>query len=346
MLHLILQHSAKAAVISTAALTTLLLTPLSSHAQDLGTFGSGPFHSSIYGPDRRLNSRYDFDRFPVDLQSLGSDVICGNDIGRTRSLIRSRRFSTRRFFNRGYYYSANVLTDDPLVPNRLDAQRLDNRLLVGPAITNDPLVPNRLDSQPANLSAAELNSVSSPLDQSVNCQTIRNSSITTINQPLSNQSVSITINSGRPQSTASVPGNRSAGDGRLPLSAIANLPDGNYRVTSATDPRNDISTAELSNRGGRLFTFNKSGNTVTGNLNDFDSGLSACVTGSVEGDIVTGQAITDDLATDVLGRKYLDLGLALELGNQVGQNRYNNSVLNLSGFSRINAGEATPPTSC
>jgi hypothetical protein len=140
----------------------------------------------------------------------------------------------------------------------------------------------------------------------------------------------------------------------LPLSAIlpgrgfaiANLPDGNYRVTSIANASNDIGIAELSNRGGRLFTFNKSGSTITGNLNDFDGGFSACVTGSVDGNVVTGQAITDDLGVNVLGRNYLDLGLTLALGEQVAGDRYSNSVLNLSGFSRINAGAVTPPARC
>jgi len=68
--------------------------------------------------------------------------------------------------------------------------------------------------------------------------------------------------------------------------------------------------------------------------------------GSVEGNIVTGQAFTEDLGANVLGRNYLDLGLALELGERTAGDRYSNSVLNLGGFSRINAGATTPPNRC
>ncbi len=327
----LLRRSARIAVVSTTALATVVLASLPSYSQDLGTFGSGPFRRTDYG----------FDRSVQDLQSLGSDVICGNDIGRTRYSTR-RRFYTSFYTNRGRgYYRTNPLTNNPLIPNRLDSQQIGNRP-TRQTLTNNPLVPNRLDSQPVD---SRLIAANTSTNQAVSCQTIRNSSITTINQPLSNQSVSITINN-RTQSTGNTANSGASGNGKLPLSAIANLPDGNYRVTSATNLRNDVSSAELANSGGRLFTFNKSGSTITGNLNDFDGGFNACVTGSVEGNIVTGQAFTNDLGADVLGRNYLDLGLTLELGDRVAGDRYNNSVLNLSGFSRINAGAATPPTGC
>lgn len=337
MLYLLLQRSVKAAVISTAALSAISLAAFPSYAQDLGTFSSGPFRTVSNRPS------YDFDR-ALSLQSLGPDVICGSNLGRTPYRT-SRRFSLGQSA-----YRPNTLTNNPLIPNRLDPQRIStqhiNSLLVSPTLTNDPLIPNRLDQT----AGARLSQTSSRSDQSVNCQTIQNSSVTTINQPLSNHSLSVTINSGGNSGGAplarNVNSSRLDSGGNLPLSAVANLPDGNYRVTSATGVRNDISTAELSNRGGRLFTFNKSGSTITGSLNDFDGGFNACVTGSVEGNIVTGQAWTNDVGANVLGRNYLDLGLALELGDRVASDRYNNSVLNLGGFSRISAGAAVPPTRC
>ena len=338
MLDSLLQRSAKIAVVSTTAFATVVLAALPGYTQNLGTFSSGPFRRTDYDLGRSLQN----------LQSLGSDVICGNDIGRSRYSTRDR-FYTRGYYraNRGYYRT-NPLTNDPLIPNRLDSQQINpqiNNRLIGQTLTNDPLIPNRLDSQPLNNRLTPTSSLANA-PQSVNCQTIRDSSITTINQPLSNQSVSIAVNSNRPQASGNVANSGSGGSGKLPLSAIANLPDGNYRVTSATNLRNDVGNAELASSGGRLFTFNKSGSTITGNLNDFDGGFSACVTGSVEGNIVTGQAVTNDLGADVLGRNYLDLGLALELGDRVGSDRYSNSVLNLGGFSRINAGQTSPPTRC
>ena len=318
MIHSLLQQSSKIGLLSASVLPAMIFASLPSYSQDLGTFRSGPIRS-----DREFN------RSLQSLQSSRSEIICGNDIGRSRF-----HSSFRRRF------ASNTLTNDPLIPNRLNAQQFDNQQFPQ-ALINDPLVPNRLNTRGFNSGFPQ---ISRHALQSVTCQTIRGSSITTVNQPLSNHSVNITINN-RSQSDRTVAGSRSASDSKLPL-GVANLPDGNYRIISAANVANDISNAELANRGGRLFTFSKSGNTVTGNLNDFDSGFSACVAGSLNGNLVTGQAFTNDLATNVLGRNYLGLGLALELGEHVAGDRYDNSVLNLSGFSRINAGTASPPTRC
>ncbi|MBE9060244.1 hypothetical protein [cf. Phormidesmis sp. LEGE 11477] len=346
----------KIAAVSIPAFTALIFAALPSYSQDLGTFSSGPFRT-----DREFNR--EFDRSLQSLQGLGSDVVCGNDIDR------SRRFSSRSSFRRRFSSSSTLthnpfipnrldarqfsnvqvsrtLTNNPLVPNRLNTQQVDS-IQIAQTLTNDPLVPNRLNAQPFNDGRLQ---TSSGIRQAVTCQTIRNSSITTINQPLSNHAVNITINNSGAQAAPNVATSRTSGrqsaSDKLPFSAIASLPDGNYRLTSATNVPNDISNAELASSGGRLFTFKKSGNTIIGNLNDFDGGFNACVTGSVNGNLVTGQAFTNDLGTNVLGRNYLDPALTLELGEQATGDRYDNSVLNLSGFSRINAGTASPPTRC
>lgn len=324
MIHSLLQQSRKIAILSASALTVLIFASLPSYSQNLGTFRSDSIRT-----DRNFNRSLQSLRGLGSSPISGADVICGSDIGR------SRRRSLRRRF------SSDPLTHNPLIPNRLNSQQ-SNPQQITQTLTNDPLVPNRLNPQSFSPRASQ---VRRNPPQSVTCQTIRESTITTINQPLSNHSVNITINNGAPSGRTMASSDVVSNRIRSP-SAIANLPDGNYRITSALDAADDLSHAELASSGGRLFTFNKSGNTITGNLNDFDGGFSACVTGSVDGNIVTGQAFTNHQGTNVLGRRYLDLGLALELGSQVASDRYDNSVLNLNGFFRINAGTVVPPTRC
>ena len=127
-------------------------------------------------------------------------------------------------------------------------------------------------------------------------------------------------------------------ENRPRLSEFSDLPDGNYRVL-------------LSNRGiedggrvtdGRLFTFRKSGSAVTGNFDYVGSGESACVTGTLEGNTVFGQAFANRAGTNVLGKTYLGPGLSLQLSNDAS----NSAVLDLNGFSLVKAGTVLPPTSC
>ncbi|EDX86789.1 hypothetical protein S7335_4495 [Synechococcus sp. PCC 7335] len=323
MIHSLSQQSRKIAVLSASALSILIFASLPGYSQNLGTFRSGPIRT-----DREFNRSLQF------LQGSGSNVICGNNVVRSRF----RNSFRRRFFR-------DTLTNNPLIPNRLNSQQSSGRQITQ-TLTNDPLVPNRLNTQPFRTGASQVRRSAS---QSVTCQTITESDITTINQPFSNQSVNITINNGsrsaRTMTTRTMASSRLVGDSIQPLS-VASLPDGNYRVTSALDATDGLSDVELVSNGGRLFTFNKSGSTITGNFNDFDGASNACVIGSVDGNLVTGQVVTSNLGTNVLGRNYLDLGLTLELGEQVASDRYENSVLNLSGFSRINAGTTFPPTRC
>jgi hypothetical protein len=134
---------------------------------------------------------------------------------------------------------------------------------------------------------------------------------------------------------------------------IADLPNGNYRMTSAEYPLRVVSDEELLENGGIVFTFRKFGDTVTGNFGYIDSEVGACVSGTVAGNVVTGVAFTNDQPTTIDGKTYLGPDTALALGANAGGdgeafqgNRYNNSTVDLSDFSRINAGTVLPPESC
>lgn len=124
-------------------------------------------------------------------------------------------------------------------------------------------------------------------------------------------------------------------------SSIAALPDGNYRVTSVPQALEGDASQNAA-----LFTFRKLGSSVTGNFAYPGNDLDACVTGTVEGNTVTGQAFTRDTGTSVLGQTYLGTGLALRLGDAGIGDRYDNAILDLNGFTRINAGTRIPPAVC
>ena len=139
-----------------------------------------------------------------------------------------------------------------------------------------------------------------------------------------------------------------------PQTTFADLPNGNYRLASATYPPRVVSDSELIEKGGTLFLFRKFGEQITGRFSYIDSDLGACVTGKIEGNKIAGQAYTDDNGAYSKESKALFLGpgnyLQLEENasgaTQTGARSYNRAVLNLEGFSRINAGTALPPESC
>lgn len=136
-----------------------------------------------------------------------------------------------------------------------------------------------------------------------------------------------------------------------PVLMIGNLPDGNYRVASATYPPRVVSDQELVENGGALFLFRKRGNSITGNFSYIDSDIGACVTGTLAArNAVLGRANVEGKTGVVTnaetGGAFLGPDEYLQLGENVSGDRYESSILTLEGFSRINAGSALPPESC
>lgn len=139
-----------------------------------------------------------------------------------------------------------------------------------------------------------------------------------------------------------------------PQTTFADLPNGNYRLASATYPPRVVEDAELIETGGALFLFRKFGDEVTGRFSYIDSDLGACFTGKIKGNEVTGQAYTDDdgFYQEESTAIFLGSGGYLKLGEnqggapRTGERTYNMAVLNLETFSRINAGAVLPPESC
>lgn len=119
---------------------------------------------------------------------------------------------------------------------------------------------------------------------------------------------------------------------------LSALPNGNYRVVSADLPFETITDERLLETGGALFLFRKFGDEVTGVYSFIDSEGGSCIAGTLEGNTVTGESF----AYSENPRE----GTFLTLGTPVGEGRYEGSVLDLSSFSRINAGTRLPVESC
>ncbi|MEO0768101.1 MAG: hypothetical protein AAFY72_01495 [Cyanobacteria bacterium J06649_4] len=126
---------------------------------------------------------------------------------------------------------------------------------------------------------------------------------------------------------------------------LSTLPDGNYRVTTASSLNQAGNESSLVSAS-PMFTFRKQDNVVTGIFEYPDEGTNACVTGTLQGNTVSGQAYTRSGGTFVISETYLGPSLALRLGNASGGDRYDNAILDLNGFARINAGTTAPPVSC
>ena len=138
--------------------------------------------------------------------------------------------------------------------------------------------------------------------------------------------------------------------------ALAELPDGNYRYVSGETEARTYTDQELRQRGGSIFLLTKVGDTVTGDLLPRLGLPGICVTGSVNGDTVSGAAYPYD-TTDTLQDSARDIGETFEPHSsgalQIRRTRtegnrlyYASAMLDLSNFSRINAGSSLPPTRC
>ena len=123
---------------------------------------------------------------------------------------------------------------------------------------------------------------------------------------------------------------------------IAELPNGNYRFASGTLERVVVSDEELAAAGGEVFLFRKFGETVTGEMQFLDeTGGVFCISGQVEGDTVTGSLLSpSDLSpSDTVRAEDLVTG-------DLSSDQPVEAELNLSGFSRINAGVQLPIEAC
>ncbi|MFK8186036.1 MAG: hypothetical protein AB8B99_21890 [Phormidesmis sp.] len=123
------------------------------------------------------------------------------------------------------------------------------------------------------------------------------------------------------------------------------LPNGNYRFTSADLPFKVVSTQELLESGGAVFLFQKLGNTVVGDFYYPETDASICLEGTLNGSIVTGKGKLDGTEATAPDDAALTLG-DQSMDDQSMGGRFGSAVLDLSGFSQINAGTVLPRESC
>lgn len=121
-----------------------------------------------------------------------------------------------------------------------------------------------------------------------------------------------------------------------PQAVFDNLPDGNYRVTSADLPFRIVTDQELLESEGTVFLFKKVGNTVSGDFFYPETDSSICVEGTLSGDVVSGRGKLDGTEGTVPNSD------ALSTSNRSMGERFSEVVLDLRNFSRINAGTALP----
>ncbi|MEL7143056.1 MAG: hypothetical protein AAFY33_13825 [Cyanobacteria bacterium J06643_4] len=138
--------------------------------------------------------------------------------------------------------------------------------------------------------------------------------------------------------------------------SLESLPDGSYRYLAGSFETRAYSDDVLVENGGSIFLLTKVGNQVTGNLMPRLGLPGICVTGTLSGDVITGAAYPDDTA-DIeqesareVGDEYEPYGsgaLQIRRSQTVGDRTYYaDALLDLSNFSRINAGTALAPTAC
>ena len=141
----------------------------------------------------------------------------------------------------------------------------------------------------------------------------------------------------------------------IPYDTIATLPDGNYRYWSgqtgaSASALTNISDATLIQRGGALFLFQKTGSTIIGRFSYIDSD-SICIQGRVSGNTISGTAATDSSDGRTLGESFESWGpggfmKVRRASAQNGRTTFGGAILDLNGFSRINAGNSLPPEGC
>ncbi len=134
---------------------------------------------------------------------------------------------------------------------------------------------------------------------------------------------------------------------------IGSLPDGNYRYWTGSSNNAVVSDQELLANGGVTFLFSKRGNNVTG-LFGYVDGEAICVQGQVNDNTVTGISVQNLRGANVLSSRetFANFGpsdrLQVRRGQQINREtvRYNSTLLNLAGMTRINAGSVLPPGRC
>jgi len=149
------------------------------------------------------------------------------------------------------------------------------------------------------------------------------------------------------------------------VTTLESLPDGSYRYLAGSFEYGSYTNEQLIANGGSVFLLTKLGNEVTGSLYPQLDAAAICITGTVSGDTVTGAAypvsVSEMTAEETNAvevpaentevgesfRSYEETPLQVrQRRTTAGQPYYVGASLDLSEFSRINAGSSLAPTRC
>ncbi|MGG6269203.1 hypothetical protein ACQ4M3_26400 [Leptolyngbya sp. AN03gr2] len=130
---------------------------------------------------------------------------------------------------------------------------------------------------------------------------------------------------------------------------IADLADGSYRMWNGA-PSFNVTDQQLLDKGAYTFLFTKTGNRIVGFFAR-PSDDSMCITGTVQGDFITGVVNPPARFANPASRqrRAFDPAGALRLGtwtNQGNLGAFSPSTLDLTNFNRINLGPRKAPTLC
>ncbi|MEM6452546.1 MAG: hypothetical protein AAF703_19795 [Cyanobacteria bacterium P01_D01_bin.105] len=131
-----------------------------------------------------------------------------------------------------------------------------------------------------------------------------------------------------------------------PISTLSSRPDGNYRYVAGDVEDFMLTDTELQQRNGAVAVLRKEGNRVVGTLMPQFGEPGMCITGIVSGDSISGtlypRSTDGKLPVDAISE-----ALRLQPTRAIGEEPTAvSAVLDLSGFSMINAGTTPPPKSC
>ncbi|NET33918.1 MAG: hypothetical protein F6K19_18170 [Cyanothece sp. SIO1E1] len=152
---------------------------------------------------------------------------------------------------------------------------------------------------------------------------------------------------------------------RADVVSIEHLPNANYRYVTGKFSGSGVTDEdliivqeeELRQSEGHYFLFRKMGNQIVGTLHHIPSGAHVCISGQVNGNTITGQAVERiaspfqtiaviSSGTDFTGwdaEQNLQVRQGIKTGIRI---QYGEASLSLNGFYRINAGMRSPPQKC
>ena len=131
-----------------------------------------------------------------------------------------------------------------------------------------------------------------------------------------------------------------------PITTLAARADGNYRYVAGAEAGRTYTDAELQQQNRAIFVLRKEGNRVVGELMPRLGEAGVCIVGVASGDRISGFAYLPDPSAGISaysGALQFWDSTAVAASEGIASA---NAVLDLAGFSMVNAGSMTPPKSC